>query len=137
MAARAGSMHNATLDSISTAYLRSLAPLYGGGSNPAEVAAAVERASADMQGNYRIELLNPTRASFDDFNDPALKKGLETDARVIPNHGLAMRDPARISKPSKQNIFDANLLKLRITHGYRPGVLMAGRVFTTLLTRGR
>jgi outer membrane protein OmpA-like peptidoglycan-associated protein len=134
MAARAGSMHNATLDSIRTAYLRSLAPLYGGGSNPAEVAAAVARAALDMQGNFRIELINPTRASFDDFNDPALKKVLKTDARVIPNHGLAMRDPALIKPASKQNIFDANLLKLRITHGYRPGVMMAGRVFTTLLT---
>ena len=134
MAARAGSMHNATLDAIRTAYLRSLAPLYGGGRNAAEIAAAVDRATLDMKGNYRIELINPTRASFDDFNDPALKKLLKTDARVIPNRGLAMRDPALIKNASKQNIFDANLLKLRITHGYRPGVLMAGRVFTKLLT---
>jgi outer membrane protein OmpA-like peptidoglycan-associated protein len=133
MAARAGSMHNATADSISTAYLRSLAPLYGGGGNPAELAAAVSRASADMQGNYRIELINPTRASFDDFNDPALKKVLKTEARVIPNSGLAMKDPAVIGQASKQNIYDANLLKLRITHGYRPGVPMAARVFTAAL----
>ena len=80
MAARAGSMHNATAESISAAYLRSLAPLYGGGSNPAEIAKAVDRATADMEGNYRIELINPARASFDDFNDPALQKLLKTGA---------------------------------------------------------
>ena len=134
MAARAGSMHNATADSISTAYLRSLAPLYGGGRNAAEIAGAVARATADMQGSVRIELINPGRASFDDFSDPALKKLLKVQARVIPNRGLAMQDPAVIKTASRQNIFDANLLKLRITHGYRPGVAMAGRVFTEVLT---
>jgi len=133
MAARAGSMHNASAESISAAYLRSLAPLYGGGSNPAEIAAAVTRATADMQGNYRVELINPTQASFSDFNDPALQKLLKTQARVIPNSALAMRDPADIKAGSKQNIFDANLLKLRITHGYQPRVPLAASVFAAAL----
>jgi outer membrane protein OmpA-like peptidoglycan-associated protein len=133
MAARAGSMHNATAESISAAYVRHLAPLYGGGSSPAGIAAAVARAGADMQGNYRIELINPSRASFDDFNDPALQKLLQTQSRVIPNHSLALRDPADIRPASKQNIFDANLLKLRITHGYQPRVPMAARVFAAAL----
>jgi outer membrane protein OmpA-like peptidoglycan-associated protein/uncharacterized membrane protein (UPF0127 family) len=122
LAARAGSMHNATAASISGAYLRGLAPLYGGGANAAEIDASRQRAAADMQGNFRIELMNPTRASFDDFNDPALQAGLHTGARVIPNQGLAFRDPAQIGKASKQNLFDANLLKLRIIHGYEPKV---------------
>lgn len=137
MAARAGSMHNATVESISTAYLRSLAPLYGGGGNPAEIAAAVARATADMKGRYRIELINPTKASFDDFNDPALQKLLKTAARVIPNRGLAMQDPADIRKDSKQNIFDANLLKLRITHGYQPKVPLVAKVFAKALAATR
>jgi hypothetical protein len=118
MAARAGSMHNATPQSISNAYVRSLAPMYGGGRDAEEIAGSLARAAADMQGNYRIELLNPGKASFDSFNDPALQKILKTEARVIPNSGLALKDPSLIKQPSKQNIFDANLLKLRITHGY-------------------
>ena len=129
MATRSGSMQNATAESISTAYLRHLAPLYGGGSNAAEVAQEVVRATADMQGNYRIELINPSKASFDDFSDPALKEVLKTEARVIPNSSLALRNPAIIGKQSGQNIFDANLIKIRITHGYKPGVLLVGRVF--------
>lgn len=133
MATRAGSMHNATAESISTAYLRHLAPLYGGGSDPSEVAQAVARATTDMQGNYRIELINPSRASFDDFNEPALRETLSTDARVIPNSGLPLRDPAVIGRHSGQNIFDANLIKVRITHGYKPGVPMVGRVFAKAL----
>ena len=133
MATRAGSMHNATAQSISTAYLRSLAPLYGGGRSSTEVTAAIDRASADMQGNYRIELINPGKASFTDFNDPALQAALKTSARVIPNAGLAMRDPSVVKTASKQNIFDANLLKVRITHGYRPGVLLVSNVFAKAL----
>ena len=130
MAVRAGSMHNATAESISAAYLRHLAPLYGGGGTAEEVAAAVARATADMQGNYRLELINPARASFDDFSEPELKQKLGTDARVIPNAGLAMRDPGAVRTHSGQNIFDANLLKVRITHGYQPGVALVARVFS-------
>ena len=131
MAVRAGSMHNATAESISAAYLRHLAPLYGGGSNPAEIAEAAARAALDMQGNYRFELINPTRASFDDFSEPALKEKHNTNARVLPNSGLALRDPSIIKANSGQNIFDANLLKVRITHGYRPGVPLVARVFAS------
>lgn len=133
LAARAGSMHNASIDSVRDAYLRGLAPLYGGGANAAEIAASRARAEADMQGNFRIELLNPRRASFDDFNDPSLQARLKTGARVIPNGGLAFRDPERIGPASKQNLFDANLLRLRITHGYAPQVPLVRRLIAAAL----
>ena len=129
MAVRAGSMHNATAESISAAYLRHLAPLYGGGGNAEEVAQAAARAAVDMQGNFRLELINPTKASFDDFSEPELKEKHNTDARVLPNSSLALRNPAIIKANSGQNIFDANLLKVRITHGYRPGVPLVAKVF--------
>lgn len=131
MAVRAGSMHNATAESISTAYLRHLAPLYGGGSNLTEVAESAARAALDMQGNYRLELINPTKASFDDFSEPALKEKHNTSARVLPNSSLALRNPSIIKASSGQNIFDANLLKVRITHGYRPGVPLVAKVFAS------
>jgi outer membrane protein OmpA-like peptidoglycan-associated protein len=133
MAARAGSMHNATPQSISNAYVRNLAPMYGGGRDAEEIAGSLARATADMQGNYRIELLNPNKASFDSFNDPVLQKILKTEARVIPNSGLALKDPSLIKQPSKQNIFDANLLKLRITHGYEPKVALVAGLFVKAL----
>ena len=131
MAVRAGSMHNATAESISTAYLRHLAPLYGGGGNLEEVAASAARAAVDMQGNYRLELINPAKASFDDFSEPALKEKNNTNARVLPNSSLALRNPSLIKANSAQNIFDANLLKVRITHGYRPGVPLVAKVFSS------
>lgn len=131
MAVRAGSMRNATAESISTAYLRHLAPLYGGGSSREELAEAAARAAADMQGNFRLELINPTKASFDDFSEPALKDKHNTNARVLPNSSLALRNPDIIKARSGQNIFDANLLKVRITHGYRPGVPLVAKVFAT------
>lgn len=129
MAVRAGSMHNATAESIGAAYLRHLAPLYGGGSNAEEVAQAAARAAVDMQGNFRLELINPTKASFDDFSEPELKEKHNTDARVLPNSSLALRNPDIVKASSGQNIFDANLLKVRITHGYRPGVPLVAKVF--------
>jgi outer membrane protein OmpA-like peptidoglycan-associated protein/uncharacterized membrane protein (UPF0127 family) len=122
LAARAGSMHHASLESIRDAYLRGLAPLYGGGTDAARIAASRDRAAADMQGNFRIELLNPVRASFDDFHDAVLQARMKITARVIPNAGLAFRDPERIGAASGQNLFDANLLRLRFTHGYEPKV---------------
>lgn len=131
MAVRAGSMHNATAESISAAYLRHLAPLYGGGGNPEEVAQAAARAAVDMQGNFRLELINPARASFDDFSEPELKEKHNTSARVLPNSGLALRNPSIVKASSGQNIFDANLLKVRITHGYRPGVPLVAKVFAS------
>ena len=129
MAVRAGSMHNATAESISAAYLRHLAPLYGGGGNAEEVA----RAAVDMQGNFRLELINSTKASFDDFSEPELKEKHNINARVLPNSSLALRNPAVIKANSGQNIFDANLLKVCITHGYRPGVPLVAKVFSSSL----
>jgi len=84
-----------------------------------------------MQGNFRLELINPTRASFDDFSEPALKEKHDTNARVLPNSSLALRNPSLIKANSGQNIFDANLLKVRITHGYRPGVPLVAKVFAS------
>jgi outer membrane protein OmpA-like peptidoglycan-associated protein len=70
MAARAGSMHNATPQSISNAYVRNLVPMYGGGRDAEEIAGSLARATADMQGNYRIEL--PADVLFD-FDKSTLK----------------------------------------------------------------
>lgn len=123
MAARAGSVAHASIDSIRTAYQRALIPVYGGGQSSAELAAAYARAQADLTPQtFRIEILNPTQQSFDDYaTDAALNA--QYNARAIPNAGLALRPGLNtVASNSGQTLQDANLLRLRITHGYEPKV---------------
>jgi outer membrane protein OmpA-like peptidoglycan-associated protein/uncharacterized membrane protein (UPF0127 family) len=153
MAARAGSTGNARLDTIEQAYLRGLIPLYGGGRTLNETTESLAKATADMAGNVQIELLNPTRESFDDWNDPRLQTLLNTGSkRVIPHRHLAhnlndrsvlenlgnsreLRDvQGSLVKPnSGQSLEDANIIKLRITHGYEPKVPLVGRIYAIFL----
>lgn len=133
MAARAGSTGHADLGAIQDAYVRALIPVYGGGTNAIELAAAYENAAADVAANARIELLNPTKESFDDWNDSELQATLGRGRRVIPNGGLAFKDPEAIGSHSGQNIQDANLIKIRITHGYLPRVPLMGLIYTRYL----
>lgn len=133
MAARAGALANADLAATRRQFARALVPLYGGGRNTAELAQALARSSADIALNTRIELLNPTRESFDDWSDDALRNTVGNGRRVIPNHGLAFRDPNHVKPASGQSIHDANLIKIRVTYGYRPTVPLIRLVYTRYL----
>lgn len=139
MAARAGTVAHADVSAMHQAYLRALIPLYGGGRNSAELTRSLTRARCDMeQGDpeclaapgvmMRLEVLNPTRESFEDFaKDDQLNQQFGSDTLAIPNTGLALRpDLNTVGSASGQSLADANLLKIRITHGYQPKVwLMA------------
>lgn len=115
MAARAGTMAHARMDDIREAYLRAMVPLYGGGSNSTELADAKAKAKTDLDGNLRIDLISPTRESFEDWSALHLEERYGVPA--IPNAGLAHRDK-NIGSKSGQSVQDANLLKIRVTHGY-------------------
>jgi hypothetical protein len=129
MAARAGSMAHANVVTIREAYIRALVPLYGGGRNVQELTEAYVKAAADMTPqSLRIEVLNPTKQSFDDF---ATNQALNDSygMRAIPNGSMALRPNLdAVSPTSGQTLQDANLLKLRITHGYTPKVWLLGMI---------
>ena len=133
MAARAGTTANASLASAQRAYISALVPLYGGGRDAKELAESQAKAAEDIAGNARFELLNPTRQSFDDWNDPALQEAVGKGRRVIPNSNLALKNPRDIGSNSGQNIQDANLIKLRITQGYEPKVPLVGLIYAKYL----
>jgi uncharacterized membrane protein (UPF0127 family)/Flp pilus assembly protein TadG len=136
MAAREGSFAHADLSTVQQAYVRALAPMYGGGESPAELAQSVAKASADMAGNMQIEMLNPTKESFSDWNDETLQQLLKTGNRhVIPNSALAARinQSSEVRASSGQSLQDANLLKLKITHGYAPKMPVIGKLYLTYL----
>lgn len=133
MAARAGSVGNASLNDVRSAYEQALVPMYGGGQNVVELDAALTKAKADIARHTRIEMLNPTAESFADWNDEQLQKSLNTGTkRVISNRNLAFKNQA-IGATSGQTIQDANLIKLRITHGYKPVVPIVGSIYTAYL----
>jgi outer membrane protein OmpA-like peptidoglycan-associated protein/uncharacterized membrane protein (UPF0127 family) len=133
MAARAGAMGHASLASAQIAYERALIPLYGGGINNDDLKESLKKAQDDIAANVRIELLNPTKESFDDWNDPALRNTVGGGKRVIPNSGLVFKSPDEVKPNSGQNIQDANLIKLRITHGYEPKVPLLKLIYTRFL----
>lgn len=124
-AARAGTVANARPAAIRAAFERAMTGYHGGGTTTAELAAARAKALAEAPFT-RIEVISPTRESFDDYHSPALAARLGAAGRVIPNTHLAhlacpidrpgcSHHPA--ANASGQTLQDANLLKLRITYG--------------------
>jgi len=134
MAARAGAMTNANIDSVKQAYVRALIPLYGGGKDSEELKQAFDRAAKDVSASVRIELLNPAKESFDDWQDETLRETIGNGRRVIPNSGLAFRNPSVIGTNSGQSIQDANLIRIRITHGYEMKVPLINNVVQFMLS---
>ena len=136
MAARAGTTGNANFTKIQDAYTRALIPLFAQGISSADLQTAFNAAKTEVATNTNIEVLNPTAESFADFNDEALQKvlGITGSARVIPNGGLAFRHASVVRSNSGQNIQDANLLKLRITHGFKLKVPLMGLIYSKYLT---
>ncbi|MEW6703865.1 MAG: TadE/TadG family type IV pilus assembly protein [Pseudomonadota bacterium] len=143
-AARAGSVDHARLASIVQGLAKGLVAYYGGGLNTVELAQRYAQVSADVATAARVEILSPTRESFDDYQSPVLRTRLNVDARVIPNLGIAYAscpydrsgcasDPQ--NNRSGQSLSDANLLKLRITYGVPPGkqLPLVGRFYTWAL----
>ncbi|MFN3751605.1 MAG: TadE/TadG family type IV pilus assembly protein [Thiobacillus sp.] len=126
-AARAGTTQNADPTAIRTAFARAMTGYYGGGTTTAQLAQSYAKAVADTTpAHVRIEILSPTKESFDDYHSPALAAKLKTSSRVIPNTNLAYLDcPVDVTgcnhdpktNRSGQTLADANLLKLRITWG--------------------
>lgn len=153
MAARAGSFGNANIDTIRAAYIRGLIPLYGGIKNAGDIGPLLTKIGEDTVGHIKIEVLSPTKESFEDWNDPRLQKLLDTKGkRVIPNRNLARNLSDKnalmqlgvnhtvenvennwVKSKSGQSLQDANVLKLRITHGYEPKVPVMKSIYTTYL----
>ena len=134
MAARAGAMANANIAIVKQAYVRALIPLYGGGNSSQDLQQAFDKADEDVSANARIEIINPTKESFDDWQDHALRETIGNGRRVISNSGLPFRNPSVIGANSGQSIQDANLFRIRIIHGYEMKVPLINNVIQFMLT---
>jgi hypothetical protein len=145
-AARVGSVNHAQMAAITAGLQRALVPYYGGGTTATELAQSYAKVVADFAtGPVRIEILSPTRESFDDYASPALAAKLGVSGRVIPNANLGFikcppdntgcnSDPQ--TNRSGQTLLDANLLKLRVTYGIpkEKQMPLVGRFYTWALS---
>ncbi len=132
-AARAGAVAHAQLDSMKKELGFRLAPLVGGdgSASRARDAIALSMAQAEMPGNTNIEILNPSAQAFDDWG----QLSHDTGVRVIPNSHLRHRHTERgqIGVHSGLNLHDANLLKIKVTHGFQMKIPFVGRAFSEVL----
>jgi outer membrane protein OmpA-like peptidoglycan-associated protein len=108
-AARAGSVENATVSSIQTAFRKALIPYYGGGRTYRELETTLERMLRDIDDPERsellsrIEILSPTQESFTDYQSAAAQTALnEAAERAARREGRSV--PARITEPVLPNV---------------------------------
>lgn len=135
MAARAGSTGNANIIKMQTAYAQALIPLYLNGRSQTNINQAYAKAQTETLQFVQIERLNPSPQSFSDWNDPSLQKKLNVQAHVISNHGLPYKALTHVKSASQQNIYDANILKIQIMHGYNPPVPLIRHIYLSYLKR--
>jgi hypothetical protein len=139
-AVRAGAKLHADPEQIREAWYRALVPWmvssmsvpgYDRDADPRVSGAVARRVISGLEAAYtRFEIVSPSHEAFEDFSDPRLQRILRTgQARVIPNDNLGSK-PSWPGAHSGISIQDANILKLRITYGYKPAIPLAGKLLT-------
>ena len=114
-AARAGAIENASPQQIEMGLLKGFLPYLSANKGI---------------GGGKLDNAKVFALAFNDFNSPILQKTLGTKQKVIPNKLTDMENLK--SKPgasSGVNISEANVLKLRITYGYKPTIPLVGGFF--------
>ncbi|GEM_PF-571488 len=130
-AARAGAVKNARRSAMKRELARHLTPLYGGGRDSRSLAKAYLKARLDTSlpavpgtnvgSGTRLEIISPSREAFEDFGITV--KGI----RQIPNDHLRHRS-RKVGARSGVNIQDANILKIKVTYGYKLTVPVINRI---------
>jgi len=142
--ARAGITGHARPQAIESAFEQALLPLYalgsgsGSGSGAGAESGAETSAGSRMRLDFsrrsavlgdapwRIEILNPSKAAFDDYADPGLDIARQTGLAAINNDYQAEQYQryADLGRPlgaaSNQTIYQANVLVLRLTYPHEP-----------------
>jgi len=138
MAARVGSLHNADEDFIREALIRGLIPFYQDNTITGDTTRLAKADFDSHKANIalnpfkaEIEVLSPSKDTFSDFG----VKDPKTKVTYIPNDNLEYRD-LMLGTKSKQNIRDANLLKVRVKYGYEMKVPLIGGVISRLMCGG-
>lgn len=141
-AARAGAINHADPQAIEDGLLKSLLPLLSTNlksfkadtTNPLTATAqgklALEKLKFDEARFMKIEIISPNEAAFNACNNVQLQKILNTTNKVIPNKHNDIQN-YKCSDPNI-SISQANVLKLRITYGYKPKIPLAKDMFVSI-----
>lgn len=141
-AARAGAINHADPQAIEDGLLKGLLPLLSTNlksfkadtTNPLTATAqgklALEKLKFDEARFMKIEIISPNEAAFNACNNFQLQKILNTTNKVIPNKHNDIQN-YKCSDPNI-SISQANVLKLRITYGYKPKIPLAKDMFVSI-----
>jgi hypothetical protein len=135
LAARAGALHHGDRSTMQRYLAKGLAPLYlrTGAAEAGDLAARAGAAYLRALGEVlrpdltRVEILNPTRESFADF------ERWQGGVRQIPNDSLRHRRES--GARSGQTIQESNLLSLRVRYCRRLIFPFVDRAITATLSR--
>ena len=111
MAARVGAVKGASVKEMKDGLARGLTPLYATSTGAAGLYEAWGKAKLDMILNARIEIISPTKASWNEFRERQYN-----GKPALPNDNLAFRDHS--VGTSGVSLQDANILKIRVTYDY-------------------
>ncbi len=132
--ARTGAVNHALKPAMLNELGTRLAPLRGGDGSAEKAAEAIalSRLELSLQNDVftHIEILNPTQEAFEHFK----VRSRETGVDVIPNSHLRHQS-TRIDDASGVNLSDANLLKIRVTHGFDLQVPLVSRLVGAVMSQ--
>lgn len=129
-AARAGAVNHAQLKVMRKELGLRLAPLQGGDGSHEAALQAIGKSYQAVQDplSTQLDILNPTTAAFEDWGIA----GQKVEGKVLPNSHLRHRDHT-IGGTSGLSLRDANLLKIKVTHGLNLNVPLAGSLIAKSL----
>lgn len=140
-AARAGAIHHADPQKIQEGLLKGLLPylnangngLVKTGNGTVDNVAMLKQAQLTEAPFMKIEIISPNKQAFDDFNNPTLQQMLKTTHKVIPNKQTDFENlKDKVGSSSGLTIAEANVLKLRVTYGYKPEIPLAKNMMSSL-----
>ena len=134
-AARTGATNHALKAPMLRELFTRLAPLEGGDGSGTDAASAVVQSLGNLERNVftTVEILNPSRQAFEHFQ----VRSRESGKQVIPNSHLRSRRDQRstLDEDSGVDLADANLLKIRVTHGFELKVPLMKSLVGGIMTR--
>lgn len=140
-AARAGAIHHADPQKIQEGLLKGLLPYLNANGNglvktnngTVDNIAMLKQAQLTEAPFMKIEIISPNKQAFDDFNNPTLQQLLKTTHKVIPNKQTDFENlKDKVGSSSGLTIAEANVLKLRVTYGYKPEIPLAKNMMSSL-----
>ena len=128
--ARVGAVTHAQRSKIRSELGVRLSPIFGGDGSASGALKAMAESTLEVHNPLftRIEILNPTQEAFEDFG----VKNQSNGKREIPNDNLRSRS-RQIGAKSGVTLQDANILKVKVTYGYKLEVPLIRHVLPAIM----